>query len=115
MSLWRGCRLRDTLTAMLAARTLAAHQLIVADPLYRRMLSRASDLLGGHEALAQHLGVTTTRLMLWSVGAEALPPSVFLKLVDLLLQAAGGSRTADDHAQAGALDSAERAEQRPLP
>jgi len=88
----------------------------VREQLYRRMLSRASDLLGDQEALAHHLGVTSTRLMLWSVGAESIPAAVFLRLVDLLLRGSAGATAADGRsptpgaARTGQMKSADRTE-----
>jgi hypothetical protein len=53
--------------------------------LNRRMIARAAELLGGEEQLARHLGVSTTRLFLWSAGAEKPPLSAFLRLADVLI------------------------------
>jgi hypothetical protein len=50
-----------------------------------RALERALDLLGGVEALAQHLEVPARRLELWLRGSASTPPDVFLRVADLLL------------------------------
>ena len=52
--------------------------------LRRRMLARATAVLG-EEVLAKRLGVSRTRLSLWLMGADGVPPWIFLRLVDVLL------------------------------
>jgi hypothetical protein len=51
------------------------------------MLEQAADRLGGMPALAGYLEVPEARLRIWMRGAVAPPDDVFLRLVDLLLEA----------------------------
>jgi len=74
--------------------------------LTRRMVARAAQLLGGEERLARHLGVSTTRLFLWSAGAEKPPLSAFLRLADILLDSS--LRTIITHRTAASPSDAER-------
>ena len=53
---------------------------------HAQTLRRAAQLLGGTEQLAQHLAVQPSQLALWMGGAEATPPDIFLKAVDLLAE-----------------------------
>lgn len=53
-----------------------------------RTLQRAVQMVGGEEALALRLRVTPSHLALWLRGAEPCPTNVFLKAVDLVLEAA---------------------------
>jgi hypothetical protein len=47
-------------------------------------LRRAARLLGGVDALARKLKVSTWRLEAWLNGQEAVPDDVFLRAVDLI-------------------------------
>jgi hypothetical protein len=51
---------------------------------YTFVLQRATALVGGERALANYVGVSRSRLRLW-LQHDSVPPEVFLKLVDLLL------------------------------
>ena len=51
---------------------------------YTFVLQRATGLRGGERGLANYLGVSRSRLRRW-LQDDAVPPDVFLKLVDLLL------------------------------
>jgi DNA-binding transcriptional regulator YdaS (Cro superfamily) len=51
---------------------------------YARTLSRAAQLAGGQEALAQRLDVEETQLALWMNGAAKPPGDVFLKAADIV-------------------------------
>jgi hypothetical protein len=47
-------------------------------------LRRAARLLGGVDALARELKVSTWRLEAWLNGQEPVPDDVFLRAVDLI-------------------------------
>jgi hypothetical protein len=53
--------------------------------LYRRVLVRVAYLIGGVDALAAFLEVPYTHLKLWIHGRAPVPPHVFLRCVDYLL------------------------------
>jgi len=78
----------------------------MAADLNRRMVARAAQLLGGEEQLARYLGVSTTRLFLWSTGAEKPPLSAFLRLADILLDSS--LRSIITHSTAASPSNAER-------
>jgi hypothetical protein len=50
------------------------------------LLQRASEILGGAEALCEYLGVSHARLQLWRAARIRLPDPIFLKAVDLVLR-----------------------------
>ena len=50
------------------------------------LLKRASEIVGGHEALCEYLGVSHARLQLWLGARIRLPDPIFLKAVDLVLR-----------------------------
>jgi hypothetical protein len=52
---------------------------------HRRALRRALELAGDVDALARQLKVPSTAVRFWANGSQALPPDIFLKIVDLLL------------------------------
>lgn len=52
---------------------------------HRRALQRALELAGDIDALARHLKVPSTAVRFWVNGSQPLPPDIFLKIVDLLL------------------------------
>jgi len=58
----------------------------VQDVVYSRALQRASEIKGGTEALAAHLGVPGERLRLWQKGLAPIPTDVFLRIVDILVE-----------------------------
>ena len=49
------------------------------------LLKRASEIIGGEEALCEHIGVSRPRLQLWLAARIRLPDPIFLKAVDLVL------------------------------
>ena len=57
-----------------------------ANPLYAECIQRAAGLLGGYRALGLRIGVTPRLLERWGSGEGAAPESVFLKVVDILLE-----------------------------
>jgi hypothetical protein len=58
----------------------------VENPIHERTLLRAAGILGGVDALAERLQVHPALLGMWMRGTMALPPEVFLKVVDILLE-----------------------------
>lgn len=52
---------------------------------HRRALRRALELTGDADALARQLKVPSTAVRFWINGSQPLPPDIFLKIVDLLL------------------------------
>ena len=54
--------------------------------LYRKTLERAAELKGGNEALATHLGVPESTLMLWLSEKARVPAAAFEKALDVLLE-----------------------------
>ena len=65
---------------------------------YSRALSRAADLVGGRDKLAEVLQVPTTDLDKWIADQAKPPREVFLRIVDLIL---------DETRHAGGDDAAE--------
>lgn len=55
------------------------------DPTYARVLRLASRLIGGIDALCNHLGVSRVDLCSWQTGKGRPPAEVFLRAVDVLL------------------------------
>jgi CheY-like chemotaxis protein len=65
-----------------------------------KALHRAAQIKGGINSLASHLAVSEQSLLLWMDAKAAVPPAVFLKVVDLLLAAEmSGMRAAAAAAQ----------------
>ena len=52
---------------------------------HTRVLHRACQLLGGVEQLADYLHLSTALVYRWLEGEDTPPPSIFLKVVDLIL------------------------------
>ena len=48
-------------------------------------LQRAEGIVGGRTQLRRYLNVPAMCLALWMSGADAAPPDVFLKVVDLIV------------------------------
>jgi hypothetical protein len=59
---------------------------------YSRTLQRASEILGGPEALARHLRVEQNELARWIDGRAPPPIDVFLLAVDVVVLHADRSR-----------------------
>jgi DNA-binding transcriptional regulator YdaS (Cro superfamily) len=51
---------------------------------YLRTLERAAQIVGGEQALALHLKVTPSHLVLWLKGLEEPTTEAFLRAVDLV-------------------------------
>jgi hypothetical protein len=56
------------------------------NPLYAECVQRAAALLGGEGALAARLEVTPRLVGRWLDGHSAIPESMFLRVVDILLE-----------------------------
>jgi DNA-binding transcriptional regulator YdaS (Cro superfamily) len=54
-----------------------------------RVLRRAVEIVGGEEQLAQRLKVPTSRLTSWLQAQAPLPPAVFLRAVDVVMEHEG--------------------------
>lgn len=52
---------------------------------HRRALRRALEVTGDIDALARQLKVPSTAVRFWVHRNQPLPPDIFLKIVDLLL------------------------------
>jgi hypothetical protein len=76
------------------------------NPLYAACVSRAAALKGGFDELGEALGVTPARLQRWADGIGAPPDTIFLKIVDLLL---------DDGVDPTAVSASRLAAKRPSP
>jgi hypothetical protein len=61
------------------------------DTLHSRAVTRACELLGNTETLAERLGVSVRIVSAWMTGRLAPPPRYFFKVVDILQEAALGS------------------------
>ena len=57
----------------------------MVDPVYSKTFSKAAELLGGEKALARELRVPLADLHKWIAGSAKPPLSVFLKVIDLVL------------------------------
>jgi DNA-binding transcriptional regulator YdaS (Cro superfamily) len=53
--------------------------------IHARSIQRAAEIAGGAGALAFYLKVPSDRLEAWAKGAEEVPPAIFLKVVDIIL------------------------------
>jgi hypothetical protein len=53
---------------------------------YRRVVARVAILGGGIERLAVLLGVSSSLVTRWIEGLAPIPPDMFLRCVDLLLE-----------------------------
>ena len=51
---------------------------------YLAALMRAAEIIGGRSALAEYLDVPPERLDAWLAGAQATPPDVFLRSIDVI-------------------------------
>jgi hypothetical protein len=49
-----------------------------------RALQRATELKGGENALAIHLGVRVDELRRWQAGRALIPGAIFLKVADVI-------------------------------
>jgi len=58
---------------------------VPSNPLYAECIQRAALLLGGYRALGARVGVAPRLLKHWASGKAAAPETVFLKVVDVLL------------------------------
>ena len=51
---------------------------------HARALVRAAEILGGVEALGNHLGTSQAQVVLWMNGHQLPPQHIFLRVVDVL-------------------------------
>ncbi len=58
---------------------------------YARTLARAALISGGSAGLAKRLNVSPAQIEAWMSGADETPPSVFLELVDVIMEDTLGS------------------------
>ena len=58
---------------------------------YSRAVRKAAELAGGREELARMLQVTLADVEKWILGEKKPPREVFLRVVDLLIEASPGS------------------------
>jgi hypothetical protein len=52
-----------------------------------RTLRRAAEILGGHPQLRKYLNVSAICLAAWMTGVDPAPTDVFLRAVDLVVDA----------------------------
>ena len=57
----------------------------MVDPVYSKTFSKAAELLGGEKALARELRVPVGDLDKWIAGSAKPPLSIFLRVIDLVL------------------------------
>jgi len=57
----------------------------MASSIYSRALQRASELMGGRDELAKFLGVPATDVQKWISGGARPPQSIFLRVVDYII------------------------------
>jgi DNA-binding transcriptional regulator YiaG len=53
---------------------------------YRRSVELATEILGGHDAVAQYLGTTPDMVASWAAGSSEPAINFLLRLVDLIEQ-----------------------------
>lgn len=68
-------------------------------PIHRRTLEKAANKLGGEEALADYLGVSTDVVRGWMNGSKTLPFHVFSAVVDFIAASARREKTESDQAK----------------
>jgi hypothetical protein len=57
----------------------------VVDPVYSKTFTKAAELLGSEKALARELRVPVAELNKWIAGSAKPPLSIFLRVIDLVL------------------------------
>ena len=62
-----------------------------------RAIRRASEVMGGEQKLADHLGMPLSAVQLWIEGASLIPTDVFLQVVDILVDQAIDDLKPGDH------------------
>lgn len=63
---------------------------------YQETLLRACIVLGNEEALARELGVPEATVVSWLLDDEPLPPQVFLRAVDIVLESGDEQQVVED-------------------
>jgi len=59
----------------------------MAETLHSRVVRRACELVGGHEALAERLGVSPGMVRVWLAGNVVPVPRLFFRMVDIVQDA----------------------------
>jgi len=52
---------------------------------HKQALVRAAEIAGGIDALAEKLAISRLLVRAWVTGTQAVPASIFLRIVDLLI------------------------------
>jgi hypothetical protein len=60
------------------------------DQTYANIMKRASEIVGGTEALCMRIGATAAECQSWMQGDSRPPAKVFGKVVDVLVEHVGG-------------------------
>jgi len=58
-------------------------------PLHVRLLQKAAEIVGGIDTLERRLLVPGPELAKWMAGTEPMPPAIFLRAVDILVETMG--------------------------
>jgi hypothetical protein len=75
-----------------------------------RLLRKAADLLGSEEALRHELQAPMGEFRRWIGGIDAMPRSIFLKVVDLVLELSAVQAEATKAGRATTPESSGRAD-----
>ena len=75
-------------SARLAASRRSCYGRPVVEPLQSRVLQRAARVVGGYGELQERLDASREDMISWIRGGAMPPVAVFVKLVDILLDAA---------------------------
>jgi len=59
---------------------------VLSNALYAACIQRAAVVLGGYEALGERLGIAPRLLERWAKGAGIADETIFLKIVDIVLE-----------------------------
>lgn len=65
---------------------LALGRPVVGDRVHERALLRAAGIVGGIDPLAERLQVDPAVLLTWIRGTAKVPPDVFLRIVDIVIE-----------------------------
>ena len=74
----------------------------MVDPVYSKTFSKAAERLGGEKALARELRVPVADLHKWIAGGAKPPLSLFLKVIDLVLDETAPQGGVSEPADSGA-------------
>lgn len=56
----------------------------MAKPVYQRSVEMAAQILGGHDAVAEYLGIAPEMVANWAAGHSEPAVNFFLRLVELI-------------------------------